>query len=255
MLYIMKNFLGATMRSFSRSAFQCRPAKITDGFNQDAHGSVVMHMGNTKVLCTASVSHGLPKFLRDKKPQGWLTAEYSMLPGATCPRSDREATKGRQQGRTIEIQRLIGRSLRSCLNLRAIPGYTITIDCDVLQADGGTRSAAITGAYVAMVKAIQTLQYKGVFKKDPLIDSVTALSLGIVKGNLLVDLDYLEDLNADSDINLVLNSSMDIIEIQGTAESKPFSIQQLQQLVSQASDSISVLQSMQNEVIGNFSSV
>lgn len=237
------------MRSFARDVFQIRPTKIEEGINTKSPGSVLIAMGDTKVLCTASISQGVPKFLRDK-PQGWLTAEYSMLPGATNTRTDREAARGKQQGRTIEIQRLIGRSLRSCVNLRAIPGYTITIDCDVLQADGGTRAAAITGGYVAMVKAIQCYQYKGIFKRDPLVDSVTAVSMGIVKGQMLVDLDYQEDQVADSDINLVLNGSMNIIEVQGTAEKQAFSIQHLTSLIEQATKSVTYLQQLQKTAIG-----
>ena len=236
------------MRSFNRNAQEHRPTEITLDFNTNAHGSALISMGKTKVLCTASISLGVPKFLRDK-PQGWLTAEYSMLPAAASNRTEREVMRGKQQGRTIEIQRLIGRSLRSCLNLKHIPGYTITIDCDVIQADGGTRSAAITGGYIAMVKAIQHFQYKGTFKKDPLINSVTAISVGIVKNQPLIDLDYKEDLHADSDINLVLNGANELIEIQGTAEKKPFAMSELQNLWLQALPAINSLQTIQAQAL------
>lgn len=237
------------MRSYARTNHEHRPTVIDLDFIENAHGSALITMGKTKVLCAASISLGVPKFLRDK-PQGWLTAEYSMLPSSTNNRIDREATRGKQQGRTIEIQRLIGRSLRSCLNLRKMPGYTITIDCDVLQADGGTRSAAITGGYIAMVRAIQYFQYKGTFKQDPLINSVTAISVGLDANNMLIDLDYKEDERIGADINLVLNQQHDIIEIQGTAERQAFSINQLQQILLAAIPAITNLQKIQQTAIG-----
>lgn len=236
------------MRAFSRKNSDRRPTSIELDFNKNSDGSALISTGNTKVLCTANISQGVPKFLREK-PQGWLTAEYSMLPGATKSRTDREASRGKQQGRTIEIQRLIGRSLRSCLDLKLIPGYTITVDCDVLQADGGTRSAAITGGYVALVRAIQSFQYRGGFKKDPLIDSVTAISLGLIKNTKLIDLDYKEDQAADADINLVFNKQLELIEIQGTAEGKAFSLEALTKLVQLSYPAVKSLQEIQQNAI------
>lgn len=236
------------MRSYARTHYEHRPTSIDLDFIENAHGSVLFTMGKTKVLCAASISLGVPKFLRDK-PQGWLTAEYSMLPASTNNRMDRESTRGKQQGRTLEIQRLIGRSLRSCLNLKKIPGYTLTIDCDVLQADGGTRSAAITGGYIAMVRAIQYFQYKGTFKHDPLVNSVTAISVGIDANNMLVDLDYKEDERIGADINLVLNQKHNIVEIQGTAERQTFSVNQLQNIILAAVPAITSLQAIQQSAI------
>lgn len=236
------------MRSFARDNLQARPTKIEKSFNRE-HGSVLINQGNTMVLCTASINQGTPRFLRDK-PMGWLTAEYSMIPSATENRTERESVKGKQQGRTIEIQRLIGRSLRSCLNLRDIAGYTITIDCEVLKADGGTRSAAICGSFVALVDIIQHYQYKGLIKKDPVIGTVTAISTGYVKNKLMIDLDYKEDQSADSDINIVLNDKNELIEIQGTAERKAFKISELNDIIESAIPAINEIRRKQMQAIG-----
>ena len=202
-----------------------------------AEGSVLVELGNTRVMCTASIQEGVPRFLRDSR-QGWLTAEYGMLPRATHTRCDREATRGKQNGRTLEIQRLIGRSLRACVDLKKIGPYTITIDCDVLQADGGTRTAAISGGCVALVQALQRMQYQKKLKHDPMNFLVAAVSVGIVNGKPVLDLDYVQDSNADTDMNIVMNENGDLIEIQGTAEQNPFSRQQLTSMLTLAEQGV-----------------
>ena len=213
-----------------------------------AEGSALIECGNTRVLCTASIEDTVPPFLRGSG-KGWITAEYSMLPRATVTRTPREITKGRPSGRTHEIQRLIGRSLRSVVDLFALGERSIIIDCDVLQADGGTRTASITGAYVALATAINTLvKYKAV-PKTPLLDSVSATSVGIVSGTPLLDLCYEEDSRADVDMNLVLTGSNKFIEIQATSERVPFEDQQLGQLLALARSGISELQIIQDEAI------
>ena len=234
----------------SRSSSQTRTIKFTKNYTSKAHGSVLAECGSTKILCTASIINSVPRFLRDAHPkQGWLTAEYSMLPGATYPRNDREVNKGKVSGRTAEIQRLIGRSLRSCLDLKKIPDYTIAIDCDVIEADGGTRTTAINGAYVAMVLAIQKLQYKKSLQTDPLIAQVAAISTGINKDKILVDLDYNEDSSADVDMNIVMNQEQQIIEIQGTAEKKPIAQKQLFDMLQAAETVIKNIIQLQNDTI------
>ncbi|MDD2852174.1 MAG: ribonuclease PH [Desulfuromonadaceae bacterium] len=209
------------MRNDGRSATSLRPITITRNFTKHAEGSVLIEFGDTKVLCTASVEESVPPFLRGKGT-GWVTAEYAMLPRATHIRSPREAAKGKQTGRTLEIQRLIGRSLRAVTDLDRLGERSIYIDCDVLQADGGTRTASITGAYVALVDALTTLKSKGLLAEIPLKEAVAAVSVGIVGGEALLDLNYLEDSSAEVDMNFVITSSGRFVEVQGTAEAEPF---------------------------------
>lgn len=205
------------MRPSGRMLDEMRPLKITTGFTQHAAGSVLIEYGNTRVLCTASVEDGVPRFLKGQG-SGWVTAEYGMLPGATHERNQREAARGKQTGRTIEIQRLIGRSLRMALDLKLLGDNTITIDCDVLQADGGTRTAAITGGCVAMIQAVNHLLEKKRVKEDPLRQLVSAVSVGIYNGEPVLDLDYREDSKADTDMNVILGANGGFVEVQGTAE-------------------------------------
>ncbi|MEI6827104.1 MAG: ribonuclease PH [Desulfuromonadales bacterium] len=209
------------MRNDGRSAKALRPILITRNFTKHAEGSVLIEFGDTKVLCTASVEESVPPFLRGKGT-GWVTAEYAMLPRATHTRSPREAAKGKQTGRTLEIQRLIGRSLRAVTDLSRLGERSVYIDCDVLQADGGTRTASITGAYVALVDALTTLKTKGLLAEIPLKEAVAAVSVGIVGGEALLDLNYIEDSSAEVDMNFVITSSGRFVEVQGTAEAEPF---------------------------------
>ncbi|MFI3246163.1 MAG: ribonuclease PH [Ferrimonas sp.] len=228
------------MRSYGRSASQARPVTITRHFTAHAEGSVLIAFGETKVICTASVTEGVPRFLRGKG-QGWITAEYGMLPRATHSRNDREAARGKQSGRTQEIQRLIGRSLRTAVDLKALGEYTITIDCDVIQADGGTRTASITGACVALMDAIDAMKAKGWLKISPLKQQVAAVSVGIVNGEAVCDLDYREDSKADTDMNVVMTADGRFIEVQGTAEAEPFSHDELLRMMALAKTGIEQL--------------
>lgn len=209
------------MRNDGRSAGVLRSIKITRNFTRHAEGSVLIEFGDTKVLCTASIEESVPSFLRGKGT-GWVTAEYAMLPRATHTRSPREAAKGKQTGRTLEIQRLIGRSLRAVTDLGKLGERSVYIDCDVLQADGGTRTASITGAYVALVDALMTLKTRGLIAEIPIKEAVAAVSVGIVGGEALLDLNYLEDSSAEVDMNFVVTSSGRFVEVQGTAEAEPF---------------------------------
>ena len=213
--------MSQTNRPSGRAADQLRPLSLQRGFTRHAEGSVLIAMGDTRVLCTASVESRVPGFLRGKG-EGWVTAEYGMLPRSTHSRMGREAAQGRQGGRTLEIQRLIGRALRACVDRAALGERTITLDCDVLQADGGTRCAAITGAYVALVDAIRTLQKRGELSRDPIHGAVAAVSVGIVGSTPVLDLDYAEDSGCDTDMNVVMNDGGGLIEIQGTAEGHAF---------------------------------
>ena len=208
-------------RPSGRSPGDMREVSFVRGFTRHAEGSVLVSFGDTRVLCTASIENKVPGFLRGKG-EGWLTAEYGMLPRATHTRSDREASRGKQGGRTLEIQRLIGRSLRACVDRAALGERTITLDCDVLQADGGTRTAAITGAYVALADAVQKLLDARELKKNPLYGAVAAVSVGIYRGVPVLDLDYAEDSDCDTDMNLVMNDGGGFIELQGTAEGHAF---------------------------------
>jgi len=218
------------MRPSQRAADQLRNVRITRRFTCHAEGSVLVEMGNTKVLCTASVEENVPPFLRGKG-QGWVTAEYGMLPRSTHTRSSREAAKGKQTGRTQEIQRLIGRSLRAVTDLKALGERQITLDCDVLQADGGTRCASITGAWVALWDACQSLVTAGKLSENPLKEHVAAISVGIYKGTPVLDLDYPEDSDCDTDMNVIMTGSGGLVEVQGTAEGEPFSRQQMNVLL------------------------
>ena len=208
-------------RPSGRRADQMRDVVIQRGYTRHAEGSVLVSFGDTRVLCTASVENRVPGFLRGKG-EGWVTAEYGMLPRATHSRSDREASRGKQGGRTLEIQRLIGRTLRACVDRGALGERTITLDCDVLQADGGTRTAAITGAYVALVDAVRWLKRRNEIKREPIHGAVAAVSVGIYGGEAVLDLDYPEDSNCDTDMNLVMNDGGGFIELQGTAEGHAF---------------------------------
>lgn len=221
------------VRPSGRQYNDLRAVDFQVGFTANAAGSVLASFGDTRVLCTASVSESVPSFLRGRG-QGWLTAEYGMLPGSTNTRVDREATRGKQTGRTVEIQRLIGRSLRASLDLSLLGERTITVDCDVLQADGGTRTTAITGGCVAVVLALDHLQREGLLTEDPLIDLVTAVSVGVWQGQAILDLDYPEDSSADSDVNVVMLGDAGFVEVQGTAESAIFSRSELDQMLSLA---------------------
>lgn len=214
------------MRPSQRAPDQLRPVRITRRYTKHAEGSVLVEFGDTRVLCNASVVEQVPRFLKGKD-QGWVTAEYGMLPRSTGSRMDREAARGRQGGRTLEIQRLIGRSLRAVVNLKALGERSITIDCDVIQADGGTRTASITGGYVALADAIAHLRATGALKKDPLLGQVASVSVGVYKGMPVLDLDYAEDCSAETDMNVVMTNSGQFIEVQGTAEGHPFSQDEL----------------------------
>ena len=217
-------------RSFDRTADQLRPLTITRHYTKHAEGSVLIAMGDTKVLCTASIEERVPPHKKGSG-EGWVTAEYGMLPRATHTRSDREAARGKQSGRTQEIQRLIGRSLRCVVDLKKLGERQITIDCDVLQADGGTRCASITGAYVALRDAISVLLEKGLIKESPIIDSIAAVSVGMGAGGAMLDLDYVEDSSCETDMNVVMTGAGKFVEIQGTAEGVPFSKADMELLV------------------------
>ncbi len=217
-------------RPSGRAADQLRAVSITRGFTRHAEGSVLVAFGDTRVLCTASVENRVPGFLRGKG-EGWVTAEYGMLPRATNTRNDREASRGKQGGRTLEIQRLIGRSLRACVDRSALGERTITLDCDVLQADGGTRTAAITGAYVALVDAVNWLKARKDISKNPVIGAVAAVSVGVYRGVPVLDLDYAEDSDCDTDMNVVMNDGGGFIEVQGTAEGHAFRRDELDALL------------------------
>jgi ribonuclease PH len=218
------------MRPSGRAPDEMRAIAIETGFTKHAEGSVLVAFGDTRVLCTASVENKVPGFMRGKG-EGWVTAEYGMLPRATHTRNDREASRGKQGGRTLEIQRLIGRSLRACVDRAALGERTITLDCDVLQADGGTRTAAITGAYVALVDAVRWMQAKRDITKNPIIGAVAAVSVGIYRGTPVLDLDYAEDSSADADANFVLIEGGKIAEAQATAEGAPYDEEALLRLL------------------------
>lgn len=236
------------MRPSQRQPAQLRDVRITRQFTCHAEGSVLIEMGNTKVLCTASVEESVPPFLRGKG-QGWVTAEYGMLPRSTHTRTAREAAKGKQSGRTLEIQRLIGRSLRAVTDLVALGERQITLDCDVLQADGGTRCASITGAWLALNDACAKLVAEGKLATSPVRDHVAAVSVGIFEGQLVLDLDYPEDSACDTDMNVIMTGAGGIVEIQGTAEGEPFTRAQMNQLVDMAEAGIGELIVKQKEAL------
>ena len=236
-----------TARHDGRAPDALRPVRFTRGFTRHAEGSVLVEFGQTRVLCTASIEEGVPSFLRGKG-QGWVTAEYGMLPRATHTRSAREAAKGKQSGRTQEIQRLIGRSLRAALDLAALGERTVTLDCDVLQADGGTRTASVTGAYVALADACAKLvATRGI--KNPLHGQVAAISVGIVQGRPVLDLDYVEDSSAETDMNVVMNDGGGFIEVQGTAEGHPMRRDEIDTLLELAASGTARLFELQRQAL------
>ncbi|MBG56875.1 MAG: ribonuclease PH [Porticoccus sp.] len=237
-------------RPSGRRPEQLRAVKLTRSYTRHAEGSVLVEFGETKVICTASVESSVPRFLRGKG-QGWVTAEYGMLPRSTGERMAREASRGRQGGRTLEIQRLIGRSLRAAMDLKALGEHTITVDCDVIQADGGTRTASITGACVALADAVSHLQERGKIKTNPLTNMVASVSVGIYQGVPVLDLDYAEDSTAETDMNVVMNSSGGFIEIQGTAEAAPFTEGELQAMMVLAKHGIADLVRVQKMALAN----
>jgi len=235
-------------RPSGRAPDELRPIRITRGFTRHAEGSVLVEFGDTRVLCTASVEESVPSFLRNSG-SGWVTAEYGMLPRATHTRSRREASTGKQGGRTLEIQRLIGRALRAVVDMKALGERTITLDCDVLQADGGTRTASITGAYVALVDAVNALVRKRVLRESPLHGQVAAVSVGIWAGIPVLDLDYREDSDAETDMNVVMNNGGGFIEVQGTAEGHAFRRHELDELLNLAANGIGQLLAKQLEAL------
>lgn len=237
------------LRGDGRRPDELRPVKITRSFIKHAEGSVLFEMGETKVICTVSVEDKVPPFLRGKN-RGWVTAEYAMIPRATAERVSREATRGKQGGRTLEIQRLIGRSLRAVTDMDELGERTFWIDCDVIQADGGTRTASVTGAFVALADAVAALRKKGLIKKNPLKDYLAAVSVGKVGGDLLADLCYAEDSLADVDLNLVMTGKGAFVEIQGTAERSSFTQEELQQFLSLGRNGIMALVTMQQDLVG-----
>ena len=235
-------------RPSGRQPDQMRDVSILRNYTRHAEGSVLVSFGHTRVLCTASVDNKVPGFLRGKG-EGWVTAEYGMLPRSTHTRSDREAARGKQGGRTLEIQRLIGRTLRACVDRGALGERTITLDCDVLQADGGTRTAAITGAYVALVDAVNWLKSRKEIKRDPIHGAVAAVSVGIYRGTPVLDLDYAEDSDCDTDMNLVMNDGGGFIELQGTAEGHAFRRAELDSLLALAQKGIGDLLALQQAAL------
>jgi ribonuclease PH len=230
---------------------QMRPVKLERNYTMHAEGSVLVSFGNTKVLCNASFTPGVPRFKKDSG-EGWITSEYAMLPRATNTRNDREAVKGKIGGRTHEISRLIGRSLRAVIDFKALGENTIVLDCDVIQADGGTRTAAITGAFVALVDALAWAKQQGMISKSskPIIDTVAAVSVGVVDGVPVSDLEYVEDVRAETDMNVVVTGRGLFVEVQGTAEAQPFSKQELDQLLELAVNSCAELAVIQREALG-----
>lgn len=235
-------------RADGRGVDQLREVRITRGFTTNPAGSVLVEFGDTRVMCTASVSVGVPRFKRDSG-EGWLTAEYAMLPSATAERMPRESVKGKVKGRTQEISRLVGRSLRAAVDLRALGENTVNIDCDVLQADGGTRTAAITGAYVALADALAVLQNKGVVPGQPLLDPVAAVSVGVIDGVACLDLPYEEDSRADVDMNVVMTEKGHFVEIQGTGENAEFSRDELTVMLDLAEGGLAQLTVLQRAAL------
>jgi ribonuclease PH len=239
-----------SIRVNGRSPDELRPVRIQRRYTKHAEGSVLVEFGDTRVLCTASVEERVPPFLKDTG-RGWVTAEYGMLPRSTNTRSEREASRGKQSGRTQEIQRLIGRALRAVVDLRALGSRSIQIDCDVLQADGGTRTAAITGAFVALYDAVTWLREKKLISQNPVNDHVAAVSVGMVQGTPLLDLDYAEDSACGCDLNVVMTGSSGFVEVQGTAEGKPFARSELDALLALATRAISQLVEHQKRALSS----
>jgi len=237
------------IRPSKRTPEELRAVAIERGYTRHAEGSVMVAFGDTRVICTASIEEGVPGFLKGRG-QGWVTAEYGMLPRSTHTRTDREAARGKQSGRTQEIQRLIGRSLRAVTDLRALGERTIKLDCDVIQADGGTRTASVTGAFVALYDAVESLRARGALAGSPIRDFVAAVSVGLYEGVPILDLDYAEDSHCDTDMNVVMTGSREFVEVQGTAEGDPFSAAQLQALVALAQQGIAGLVAKQKAALG-----
>ncbi|KJZ16147.1 ribonuclease PH [Marinomonas sp. S3726] len=236
------------MRPSGRAVDQLRDLKITRNFTKHAEGSVLIECGDTKVICTATLVPGVPRFLKGKG-QGWITAEYGMLPRSTHSRVDREAARGKQTGRTVEIQRLIGRSLRAAVDLKKLGEHTITIDCDVIQADGGTRTASITGGFVALADAVKKLVEKKKIKENPIVSQIAAISVGVYKGEPVLDLDYPEDSNAETDMNVIMNDKGGFIEIQGTAEGEAFSDEHMMGMLKVARKGINEILQAQRDAL------
>ena len=237
-----------SQRPSGRAANQLRDISLTRNYTKHAEGSVLVCFGDTKVLCNASIEKKVPGFLRGQN-KGWITAEYGMLPRSTGSRMNREAARGKQGGRTVEIQRLIGRSLRAAVDLDVLGEYTITLDCDVIQADGGTRTASITGAWVALADAVNKMLASGELKANPLIRKIASVSVGIYQGQAVIDLDYPEDSSADTDMNIVMADDGGIIELQGTAEGAPFSEDEFQSMLALAKAGISELHKHQQHCL------
>lgn len=238
-----------TQRADGRAPDALRPVIITPGFLEHPAGSVLIEMGRTKVICTASLEAGVPRFLADQG-RGWVTAEYGMLPGATNTRNDREAARGKVGGRTMEIQRLIGRSLRAVVDFEALGEMTLKVDCDVIQADGGTRTASVTGAWVALALACRRMREDGLIERDPLRDHVAAVSVGVIDGKPMLDLCYVEDSRADVDMNVIMTGDGRFVEVQGTAEGHPFAREALEALTDMAAVGIRSLVAAQKAVLG-----
>lgn len=238
------------MRPSRRTADELREVTITRHYTKHAEGSVLVEFGDTKVICTASVDRGVPRFLKGSS-QGWVTAEYGMLPRSTTDRMGREAARGKQGGRTLEIQRLIGRSLRAAIDMKQLGENTINIDCDVIQADGGTRTASITGACVALVDAIRHMQRKKIVKTDPLKHMIAAVSVGIYKGSPVLDLDYPEDSSAETDMNVVMTDDGGFIEVQGTAEGAPYSQNEMTAMLALARSGIDEIVEIQKKALAD----
>jgi ribonuclease PH len=236
------------LRSDGRAANILRPVKLTPDFISSAEGSVLIEAGNTRVIVTATVDEGVPQFLKGSG-KGWVTGEYGMLPRSTEERTPREATRGRQSGRTLEIQRLIGRSLRAVTDLKTLGERTVWLDCDVIQADGGTRTASITGAFVALAFAFQKMVASGILRAVPLTDSLAAISVGIVDNELLLDLAYDEDSRAEVDMNVVMTGGGAFVEVQATAEGRPYTSEELQEMLALAASGIEQLREIQNELL------
>jgi len=236
------------MRPSGRTTAQIRPVTITRNFTAYAEGSVLIEVGDTKVLCNATVETGVPRFMKGQG-KGWVTAEYGMLPRSTHTRNQREAAKGKQSGRTLEISRLIARSLRAALDLSALGENTITVDCDVIQADGGTRTASITGACVALVDAINYMRKENIIKTNPLKHMIAAISVGVYKGTPIADLEYLEDSEAETDMNVIMTEDGRLIEVQGTAEEEPFTFDEMNEMMSLAKNAIGELVDEQKKAL------
>lgn len=236
------------MRPSGRTSEQPRPIRLTRHFTRHAEGSVLVEFGDTRVLCTASVETGVPRFLKGTG-KGWITAEYGMLPRSTGSRMQREAARGKQGGRTLEIQRLIGRALRAAVDLSALGEHTLTIDCDVIQADGGTRTAAITGGCVALIDALNWMVAKKMIPRSPLVQKVAAISVGIYNGTPILDLDYIEDSGAETDLNVVMTDQGGFIEVQGTAEGAPFQREELDAMLELGKAGILQLFELQSQIL------